>query len=152
MVRPSFLESYLPLQSGLNHARRRSILPQGLHNADHSPQLLPCRESPTRETRENILWKTFYAYGCRSVGLLLQFECDQQLAMTYRAKLDWALTAMQYTPGYRVRRRLFEQNFKSSIASKYQERQVRATTNMLGKFAESPERFSEHIHLCVHRW
>ena len=58
---------------------------------------------------------------------------------------------MQYTPYYRARRRLFERNFRSSIAPKYQERQFRATMKMLGNFVESPERFSEHVHLYVQR-
>ena len=63
-----------------------------------------------------------------------------------RTESDWALGFMQYTPAYRARRRLFEQNFRSNVAPKYQERQVRVAIKMLQNFLETPHQYSEHIH------
>src|ERR1700761_3228989 len=56
---------------------------------------------------------------------------------------------MQNTPAYRARRRLFEQNFRSNVAPKYQERQVQVTIKMLLNILETPEQYSEHIYQYV---
>src|ERR1700761_6292087 len=66
-----------------------------------------------------------------------------------RAGFYWNLAFIQNTPAYRARRRLFERNFRSSVAPKYQDRQVQATIKMLRNFLRTPDQFSAHTHQYV---
>src|SRR6201996_8857325 len=66
-----------------------------------------------------------------------------------RGGFYWTLAFIPNTPAYRARRRLFERNFRSSVAPKYQDRQVQATIKMLRNFLRTPDQFSAHTHQYV---
>ena len=68
-----------------------------------------------------------------------------------RSHLDrWALGAMQNDAKFKAHRRLFEQNFRASIAGKYHKSQFRTTVIMLQNLLSNPAEFTNIIHQCAH--
>ena len=60
-----------------------------------------------------------------------------------------AFAVMQYTPEYKVLRRVFEQNFRASVMPKYESHQTRATVRLLENLLKDPSDFLHSTYLYV---
>jgi len=61
----------------------------------------------------------------------------------------WALPVMPYGNLWRTHRRLFHRFFNPSTATQFDDKIHRAINIFLHRLSESPERFLNHIRLCV---
>lgn len=63
--------------------------------------------------------------------------------------LGWSLGFAPYNEWWKNSRRLFHKHFQLSTVSQFRPKQTKATHGFLQRLLDSPERFREHMQLCV---